>query len=109
MINVLDKWMSESITNFNIVVGGITILMLVSVGVLLWVWKQFGKPDERTNGLFFKITAAMFIMSMLTSSIFIAWVDKDIQNFRQIFLLLESLVFLVGAVYSVLLYLKEFK
>lgn len=109
MINVLDNWMSESVTNFNGVVGITTVVTIISVAVLFWVWKQFGKPDERTNGIFLKITGTMFITSMIVSALFVSWVDKDVQNFRQIYLIMQSPIFIVGAVYSVILYQKDFK
>lgn len=109
MITMLDNWMSGSITNFNLIVGITTMATLVSLGVLLWVWKQFGRPDERTNGIFLKITGTMFLTAMIVSALFIGWVDKDIHNFRQIYLIMQSFIFIVGAVYSVILYLKDFK
>lgn len=109
MINMLDNWMSKSVTNFNFIVGVTMVVTVVSIGILFWVWKQFGRPDERTNGIFLKITGMMFSTDMIISSLFIGWVDKDVQNFRQIYLIMQSFIFIVGGVYSVILYLNDFK
>ncbi|WP_454072463.1 hypothetical protein [Enterococcus alishanensis] len=73
------------------------------------VWKRFGKPDERTNGIFLKITGTMFGTAMIVSALFISLVDKNIQNFRQIYLLMQSFIFIVGAIESVYLYVKDFR
>jgi len=109
MIEVLDKWMSEDIGNFNLIVGILSILTIVSMITLIWVWKRFGKPDERTNGIFLKITGTMFVTAMIVSALFISLVDKNIQNFRQIYLLMQSFIFIVGAIESVYLYVKDFR
>jgi len=107
MINVLDNWMSESTQNFNIIVGVTPILFLVSLIILFVISKKIGKPDERTNAIYFKISSFMFITQIIMNSIFISSVDRDIQNFRQFFILFEGLVFFVGAIYSIGLYRKE--
>lgn len=109
MIEMLDKWMSKDIGNFNLIVGILSILTLVSIITLIWVWKRFGKPDERTNGIFLKITGTMFVTAMVVSALFISLVDKNIQNFRQIYLLMQSFIFIVGAIESVYLYVKDFR
>jgi hypothetical protein len=51
----------------------------------------------------------MFFTQLIMSSIFISLVDRDIEYFRQFFLLFQGVVFLVGAVYAYGLYRKEFK
>ncbi|WP_459500473.1 6-aminohexanoate hydrolase [Bacillus sp. C1] len=109
MIDLLNNWMLESTDNFNIVVGLTTILFLGSVIVLFIIGKKFGQPDERTNGIYFKITSVMFTTQLIMNGIFISLVDKDIEHFRQFFILFEAVVFFVGAVYSFRLYRKEFK
>ncbi|WP_047981912.1 hypothetical protein [Ornithinibacillus contaminans] len=109
MIDVLNEWMLESTTNFNIIAG---ITMLVYAGSILSLFiisKKFGKPDERTNGIYLKIIVCMFVTQLIMNSIFISWVDRDIDYFRQFFILFQGIVFLVGAVYSFILYRKDFK
>ncbi|PFN28067.1 6-aminohexanoate hydrolase, partial [Bacillus cereus] len=66
-------------------------------------------PDERTNGIYFKIISCMFSTQILMNCIFISLVGKDIENFRQIFILFEALVIFVGAIYSFKLYRQEYK
>ncbi|MBC6973924.1 6-aminohexanoate hydrolase [Bacillus pseudomycoides] len=109
MIDLLNKWMLESTNNFNIVVGLTAILFLGSVIALFIISKKFGQPDERTNGIYFKIISCMFTTQILMNCIFISLVGKDIENFRQIFILFEAFVFFVGAIYSFKLYRQEFK
>ncbi|MDQ6600871.1 6-aminohexanoate hydrolase [Bacillus salipaludis] len=109
MIDVLNKWMLESSNNFNIIVGITMVLYLGSLTVLLLIRKKFGKPDERTNGIYLKITSCMFLTQLIMNSIFISQVDRNIEYFRQFFLLFQGVVFLIGAVYSYGLYRKDFK
>lgn len=75
--------------------------------MLFYIGKKFGKPDERTNAIYFKITSCMFITQLLMNSIFISLVDSNIQYFRQFFILFQAFVFFVGAVYAFRLYRKE--
>ncbi|MDA1573792.1 6-aminohexanoate hydrolase, partial [Bacillus cereus group sp. TH242-3LC] len=56
MIDLLNKWMLESTGNFNIVVGLIALLFLGSLIALIIIYKKIGKPDERTNAIYLKIT-----------------------------------------------------
>ncbi|MED1412419.1 MULTISPECIES: hypothetical protein [Bacillus] len=109
MIDLLNKWMLESTGNFNIVVGLTALLFLGSVIALIIIYKKIGKPDERTNGIYFKIISCMFSTQILMNCIFISLVGKDIENFRQIFILFEALVIFVGAIYSFKLYRQEYK
>ncbi|MDM5185961.1 6-aminohexanoate hydrolase [Bacillus sp. DX4.1] len=109
MIDLLNKWMLESTQNFNIVVGFITLLFLGSVIVLFIISKKFGQPDERTNAIYLKIISCMFTTQIIMNGIFISLVDKDIVYFRQFFIMFEAFVFFVGAIYSFILYRKEFK
>ncbi|EOP68301.1 hypothetical protein KOW_03510 [Bacillus cereus VDM006] len=108
MIDLLNKWMLESTDNFNIFVGFTSLLMLGSAIVLFIIYKKIGKPDERTNTIYLKITYCMFVTQMLMNSIFISLVSKDMY-FRQFFILTQALVFFVGAIYSIKLYRKECK
>ncbi|WJX08250.1 6-aminohexanoate hydrolase [Bacillus cereus] len=109
MIDLLNKWMLESTGNFNIVVGLTALLFWGSVIALIIIYKKIGKPDERTNPIYFKIISCMFTTQILMNCIFISLVGKDIENFRQIFILFEGFVFFVGAIYSSKLYRQEFK
>jgi hypothetical protein len=109
MIDLLNKWMLESTANFNIVVGLTALLFLGSVIALIIIYKKIGKPDERTNPVYFKIISCMFTTQILMNCIFIFLVGKDIENFRQIFILFEAFVFFIGAIYSFKLYRQEYK
>ncbi|MFB6738138.1 6-aminohexanoate hydrolase, partial [Bacillus toyonensis] len=66
-------------------------------------------PYERTNAIYLKITSRMFTIQILMNTIFISLVGKDIENFRQIFILFEAFVFFIGAIYSFKLYKQEYK
>ncbi|OWT47676.1 hypothetical protein DL97_2846 [Bacillus sp. YF23] len=109
MIDLLNKWMLESTDNFNIVVGFTSVLLVGSCIALIIIYKKIGKPDERTNAIYLKITSRMFSIQILMNAIFISLVGKDIETFRQIFILFEAFVLFVGAIYSFKLYRQEFK
>jgi hypothetical protein len=109
MIDVLNDWMLESSRNFNVIVGLTMILHVVSIFTLIYIGKKFGKPDERTNAIYLKITSCMFTTQMIMITIFISLVDNNMEYFRQLFILFEGIVFLVGAIYSFRLYRRDFK
>ncbi|MEQ2527269.1 6-aminohexanoate hydrolase [Robertmurraya yapensis] len=109
MIDVLNNWMLESSQNFNIVVGLTMVLYVGSLLVLFYIGKKFGKPDERTNGIYLKISSCMFTTQLIVSAIFISLVDRNIEYFRQFFILFQAIVFIVGAIYAFRLYRKDFK
>lgn len=109
MIEVLNNWMLESSRNFNIIVGLTMALYVGSLLVLLYISKKFGKPDERTNTIYLKIVSCMFTTQLIMNTIFITLVDRNIEYFRQFFILFQGIVFLVGAIYAFRLYRKDFK
>lgn len=109
MIDLLNKWMLESTDNFNIVVGFTALLLVGSCIALFIIGKKFGQPDERTNGIYLKIISCMFTTQIIMNGLFISLVGRDIENFRQFFILFEALVFFVGAIYSFRLYRKDFR
>ncbi|GIN86304.1 hypothetical protein J6TS2_26900 [Heyndrickxia sporothermodurans] len=109
MIDLLNKWMLESTQNFNIIVGITAILLLGSIIVLFIFSKKMGQPDERTNAIYLKIISCMFTTQIIMNAIFISLVDHNTEYFRQFFLLFQGIVFLIGAIYTVGQYRKEFK
>lgn len=104
MIDMLDVWMNDSATNFNIVVGCTALVMVCSLMVLFWNLKKIKYTKKHAKELQFKIIKVMFITAILISVIFISLVDRNVRNFRQIYLLMESSVVVVGALYSFKLY-----
>lgn len=109
MIDLLNNWMLESSDNFNVIVGLTMVLYVGSLLMLFYVGKKFGKPDERTNAIYLKIISYMFTTQIIMNAIFITLVNRDIEYFRQVFILFQGIVFLVGAIYAFRLYRKDFK
>ncbi len=109
MIDVLNNWMLESSKNFNVIVGLTMVLYAGSLLVLLYIGNKFGKPDERTNAIYLKIISCMFSTQLIMNAIFISFVDRNIEYFRQFLILFHGIVFLVGAIYALRLYRKDFK
>ncbi|MFD9628343.1 6-aminohexanoate hydrolase [Peribacillus muralis] len=109
MIDVLNNWMLERSQNFNVIVGLTMILYAGSLIVLWYIGNKFGKPDERTNAIYLKIISCMFTTQLIMNAIFISLVDRNIEYFRQFFILFQGIVFLVGAIYAFRLYRKGFK
>lgn len=105
---MLNDWMLESSQNFNIVVGLTTVITIGSVLLLFSIMKKFGEPDERTKTIKLKILSFMFSAQLIMNAIFILFVVSDIEYFRQIFLFLQGFVFLIGAIYAMTLYKKDF-
>ena len=108
MIDVLDRWMLESVGNFNIFVGVMTFIYIGALLVLCFVGKKFGRPDERTNAIYLKIISSMFTTQLIMTGLFISLVDSNIHYFRQFLLLFQAIVFLVGAINAFRLYKKDF-
>lgn len=109
MLDVLNNWMLESTDNFNIIVGLTVVLLVGSLSALAYIQNKIGKPDERTNAIYLKITSVMFSTQLIMFAIFIVLIDRHIEYFRQFLILFQGIVFLVGAIYSFKLYRKEFK
>jgi hypothetical protein len=109
MIDVLNNWMLQSSQNFNVIVGLTMVLNVGSLLVLLYIGNKYGKPDERTNAIYLKIISCMFTTQLIINGIFISLVDRNIEYFRQFFILFQGIVFLVGAIYAFRLYRKDFK
>ncbi|MRG86000.1 6-aminohexanoate hydrolase [Salinibacillus xinjiangensis] len=108
MIGVLNNWMLESSKNFNVIVGLTIVLYAGSLLVLWYIGNKFGKPDERTNNIYLKIISCMFTTQLIMNAIFISLVDRNIEYFRQFFILFQGIVFLIGAIYAFRLYRKDF-
>ncbi|KGR76304.1 hypothetical protein [Ureibacillus sinduriensis] len=109
MVELLNSWMLESSGNFNMIVGLTMVLWVGSLVVQFFFSNKIGKPDERTNAIYLKIISCMFTTQLIMNAIFITFVDRDIEYFRQFFLLFQGVVFLVGAIYTIRLYRKDFK
>lgn len=109
MINVLNDWMLESTGNFNVIIGIIMAIFIISFLTLAYVGMRVGKPDERTNGIYLKIASSMFIVQVIMNAIFISLIGIEIEYFRQFFIMFQAIVFLIGAFYSFGLYRKDFK
>lgn len=109
MLNVLNNWMLESTNNFNIIVGLTMVLYVGSLIAQFYFSNKIGKPDERTNAIYLKTISCMFTTQLILNGIFITFVDRDIEYFRQFFILFQGIVFLVGAIYMIRLYRKDFK
>lgn len=109
MIDTVNDWMLEGSRNFNVVVGFSMVICIGALLVLFYIGKKFGKPDERTNAIYLKIISCMFTTQLFMNAIFISLVDRDIEYFRQFFILFQGIVFLVGAIYAFRLYRRDFK
>ena len=109
MINTLNNWLLESSDNFNIFTVLTFLIYAGSLSFLIYISKKFGKPDERTNTIYLKISSCMFTTQLIMTFIFIQSVDQNIEYFRQLFFLFQGIVFFVGAIYAFRLYRKEFK
>ena len=109
MIDLLNNWMLESTDNFNIIAGLTIVLYVGSLAVLVYIQNKIGKPDERTNAIYLKITSVMFTTQFIMNALFILFIDRNIEYFRQFLILFQGIVFLVGAIYAFKLYRKDFK
>ena len=109
VIDLIDNWMLESSQNFTIIVGITMVLYIGSVLVLSFIGKKLGKPDEGTNGIYPKVIYCMFTTQIIMNIIFLSSVDRNIEYFRQFFILFQGIPFLIGAIYALRLYRKDFK
>lgn len=108
MIDVLNNWMLKGSWNFNIIVGVTMFLYAVSIIALFLIIRKFGKSDERTETIKLKIVSTMFTTQIIMNALFISLVDRQIDFFRQIFILFQGITFLVGAIYAFKLYRQDF-
>lgn len=99
----LKIWAEESNDNWNMMIVGGLVLMVIE-GILLWVYsRKTGKTDERTSSIYLKCNYTILSVIILLDMIF----PKEYM--WQIFFLLKySLAFIAGGIYLAIRYKKEF-
>lgn len=107
MIEMLDKWLAASTTNFTIFVGSQTLLAVLALAALLVFSSKLGKADERTDAIRYRIVCAMFYALIVMNGLFVALVDSDMQYFRQYLISGTVIALLVGAIASAYYYFRE--
>lgn len=108
MITNLDVWLGES-SNFNLFVGIITSIGIISAIIYTYSLSKIGKIDEYSLQIRLNVTNKMFITLMLLFIIFVLFVPSDVVYMKQIIYMFFAITALVGAVSAAYYYYRDFK
>lgn len=108
MINELDVWLSNG-SNFNVFVGIITFVALISVVVYTYFLNKIGKKDEYSLQIRRSVTSKMFISLVILFIAYIFVVPGNLVYYNQLIYMCFSITALVGAVSAAYYYVRDFK
>lgn len=96
-------WVEKSNDNWNLMIGGGFVLMIIGLLLLVVYKSKIGKPDERTSSIYLKCSYTMFFIVIILDMIF----PKEYM--WQIFFLFKySLAFISGGIYLAVRYKQDF-
>lgn len=107
-MNNLDNWLNHS-ENFNLFIGLITVLGLISIIAYTLLLNKIGKKDEYSTGIRLRITHVMFATWAVLFIIFIAWVPDSMVHMKQMVYLCMALTAFAGAVSAAYYYIRDFR
>lgn len=108
MINNLDTWL-ENAENFNLFVGIISSVGILSIIIYTIFLNKIGKKDEYSLQIRLNVTNKMFISLILLFTIFALIVPNEVVHFKQIIYMFFSITVLVGAISAAYYYVRDFK
>jgi drug/metabolite transporter (DMT)-like permease len=107
MIEYLDHWLEVS-GNFNLFVGVVAAVALLSAAAYTYFFTKIGKTDEYGLKIRLSVTNWMFSTLMGMLVLFVLLVPQHTEHFRQLLLLCFSVTAMVGAVSAVYFYVRDF-
>lgn len=108
MIQQLDRWLDSS-SNFNLFVGIIAAVAILSAVAYTYFFTKIGKTDEYGLKIRLNVTNRMFATLTVMLILFVFLVPEGTEHFRQILLGCFSVTSLVGAVSAGRVYIRDFK
>lgn len=108
MIEYLDNWLEVS-GNFNLFVGVVAAVALLSAAAYTYFFTKIGKTDEYGLKIRLSVTNGMFSTLMGMLILFVLLGPQHTAHFRQMLLLCFSVTALVGAVSAGYFYKRDFK
>lgn len=108
MIEYLDSWLDVS-GNFNLFVGAVTAVALLSAAAYTYFFSKIGKTDEYGVKIRLSVTNWMFSTLLGMLVLFVLLVPQHTEHFRQMLLVCFSVTALVGAVSAGYFYKRDFK
>lgn len=108
MVNDLDKWLNVT-ENFNLFVGIISFVGLLSIVVYTFFLTKIGKKDEYSLQIRLNVTNKMFITLMILFIAFTFVVPNGLVYSKQFIYACFSITALVGAISSGYYYFRDFK
>jgi uncharacterized membrane protein len=107
-MNNLDRWLDVS-SNFNIFIGVITCIGIVSIVIYTLFLNKIGKKDEYSLQIRLNVTNKMFISLIILFTLFVFLVPNNMLHYKQIIYMCFALTVLVGAVSAAYYYIRDFK
>lgn len=108
MLNNLDPWLDIR-SNFNLFVGIVTSVGLISVIIYTYFLNKIGKKDEYSLQIRLHVTNSMFISLLVLFTVFSVVVPDETVYYKQIIYMCFSIAVLVGAISAGYYYVRDFK
>ncbi|KKO52454.1 hypothetical protein [Paenibacillus sp. DMB20] len=108
MINHLDVWLGNN-SNFNLFVGIISSVGLISAIIYTYFLSKIGKKDEYSLQIRLNVTNKMFISLTILFILFALFVPSEVVYVKQIIYMCFSITVLVGAISAAYYYIRDFK
>ncbi|PQP85199.1 hypothetical protein C0Q44_12135 [Paenibacillus sp. PCH8] len=108
MMNNLDRWLDVS-SNFNIFIGVVTFIGIISAFVYTLFLNKIGKKDEYSLQIRLNVTNKMFISLIIVFALFVVLVPNDMLHYKQIIYMCFAVTVLVGAISAAYYYVRDFK
>lgn len=108
MVNNLDMWLAN-ISNFNLFVGVICSVGLISAVIYTYFINKIGKRDEYSLQIRLNVTNIMFISLVILFTAFVLVVPSEVVYYKQIIFTNFSITALAGAISAAYYYFRDFK
>ncbi|MFF2888554.1 hypothetical protein [Paenibacillus sp. NPDC057967] len=108
MVHELDQWL-KVMDNFNLIVGIMDLVGLLSIVAYTIFLTKIGKKNEYNLQIRLNVTNKMFVTLMVLFIAFIFLVPSGMVHYKQLVYLLFSITALVGAIASGYYFFRDFK
>ncbi|MDX8365356.1 hypothetical protein [Cytobacillus sp. IB215665] len=106
MIDLLDIWVKD---HYEFFIGSVTFVALTALMIMSIFQKKIGGEGERAYNTKLKIAYSMYITLLLVLTAFILVMPSNAMFYRQYLVICIVLSIIVGAIYTVKLYLNHQK
>lgn len=107
MLNRIDLWIENDISHFNVFVGIILIIFILSTITIVFLNYKLGKKDERKNLIQLKVSKVVCISLIVFLCFYLLTAENDLTYEKQYLTLGISLSLFSGAIACIYYYVRE--